>query len=147
MCVLSDGNGMFGGLECTSDAWPLYLLFFVLCLCMTSSWDNQRAAAKASRHNQWEAAEADTIAGSSSWNKCNQGAVGSGHMRLSSACQRFYRIKVCRSRGLRGTHTDVVKEARPLTVDKQLLSLGNVAQDLLARQGMSGVEMPQYRNL
>jgi len=67
-------------------------------------------------------------------------------MRLSNACQRFYRIKVCRTRGLRGTHTDVVKEARPLTVEKQLLSLGNVAQDLLARQGMSGVEMPQYRN-
>jgi len=99
------GSGMFGGWDYTGDAWPLYLLYFVLCVhdhkCQVDTIREQKVKLRSrswSRHNQGAAAETDTI--SSVWS------------RETTAFQRRYRMRllVHYSRGLHQTDADRVNE-------------------------------------
>jgi len=75
VCV-SDGSGLFGGWDWTSDTQRSYLLY----LCMTASWHNRGPTASLS--GQIRQQQLKQAIESSSWNRHNWGAVWSGHTRL-----------------------------------------------------------------
>ena len=94
------------GCDYTGDAQPSHALYLYCASIMTNKCNRGEAAkVDAIREQQLK----QTQSGGSRWSGCNWGAVGSGHTRLASACQRhwYWCVRVG------GYARLTMKEARP----------------------------------